>query len=122
LLLRFEAHDLAYKTAGLGYGAFTLRTSHGVDVVHIVLILSVGVGRRSGLLAASAASGLAVWRSTVGELCLVDWTRKDVRGCNNSKADGETAAEERHGGPRTRVQMGDHCELTRVLVASMPQS
>jgi hypothetical protein len=33
-----------------------------------------------------------------------------VRSCDDSKADCEAAAEERHGGPRTRMEVGDHCE------------
>lgn len=61
LLVRLEAHDLAYEAAGLWYGAFTLGTTHVVDFGGVVVVWSVGVERRSGLLAASAASGLAIW-------------------------------------------------------------
>lgn len=58
--MRLEAHDLAYETAGLGYGTLALRTTHVVDVADVVVVFLVRVGRRSGLLAASAASGLAI--------------------------------------------------------------
>jgi hypothetical protein len=60
LLVRLEAHDLAYETAGLGYGTLALGTAHVIDVVHVVVVFLVRVGRRSGLLAASAAPGLAI--------------------------------------------------------------
>lgn len=122
LLLWFEAHDLAYKTTGLGYGAFALGAIHFAQGAQIGVVLLIGVGSRSRLLAASSASGLSVWRGTVGELCLVDGTREDVRSCDDSKADCEAAAEERHGGPRTRMEVGNHCERSRVPVVSILQS
>lgn len=123
LLLWFEAHDLAYEATRLGYGAFTLGAFHVVQGAHIDVMLLISVVSRNGLLAASSASGLAVWRSAVGELCFVDGTWEDVRSCDDSKANCEAAAEERHGGSRTRMEVGDHCELCpcRVYVATQAE-
>ena len=38
LLVRLEAHDLAYEAAGLGYRAFALGTAHVVDVGGVVVV------------------------------------------------------------------------------------